>query len=135
MKIHRVVLDEISDNMASLFGSETFGCINTTGKITNVFYVIRFTSETYTLQDNTTIDGNIITAGELVVKSQYIVYIQLDTNFYWYQHPKHHVIILTTRTIIHPRLEFNAITDIHGIPKGVCNSTKAKKPYQYIICV
>ena len=41
-----------------------------------------FTSEAYTLQDNTTIDGQIITAGELVVKAQYISSMQLDTNWY-----------------------------------------------------
>ena len=40
------------------------------------------TSEAYTLQDNTTIDGQIITAGELVVKAQYISSMQLDTNWY-----------------------------------------------------
>ena len=31
-----------------------------------------FKPEAYTLQDNTTIDGKIIIAGELVVKSQYL---------------------------------------------------------------
>ena len=36
------------------------------------FYVIMFTSEAYKLQDNTTIDGQIITSGELVVKAKYI---------------------------------------------------------------
>ena len=41
-----------------------------------------FTSESYTLQDNTTIDGQIITAGKLVVKAQYICYMQVDTNWY-----------------------------------------------------
>ena len=46
----------------------------------NAFYVIMFTSKAYTLQDNTTIDGKIITSGELVVKAQYICSIQVDTN-------------------------------------------------------
>ena len=41
-----------------------------------------FTSEAYTLQDNTTIDRQIITAGELVVKAKYLCSIQVDTNFY-----------------------------------------------------
>ena len=39
-----------------------------------------FTSEAYILQDNTTIDGQIITAGKLVVKAQYICYVQVNTN-------------------------------------------------------
>ena len=49
--------------MASLVESGEYGAINTTDTTTNEFYVIIFTSEAYTLQDNTTIDGQIITAG------------------------------------------------------------------------
>ena len=63
----------------------------------------------------------------MVVKEQYLCFIQLDNNGYWNQHPQQHVITVTTRTIIHPQLEFNAVTDIHAIPKSVCNRTQAKK--------
>ena len=55
-----------------------------------------------TLQDNTTIDGEIISAGELVVKAQYICSIQVDTNWYWNQHPQQHVITVPKCTILHP---------------------------------
>ena len=58
--------------MASLIESGKYGAINTTDMSTNGFYFIMFTSEAYKLQDNTTIDGKIITAGELVVKEQYL---------------------------------------------------------------
>ena len=89
-----------------------------------------FTSEAYTLQDKTKIDRKIITSGELVVKAQYISYMQIDTIFYWNQHPQHHVIIVTTLTIIHPRLEVNAVAYFHAIPKSVCNKIKRKISYQ-----
>ena len=56
-EIHQVVLDGISNNMASLVESGTYGSINTTDTSTNGFYVIMFTSGAYTLQENTTIDG------------------------------------------------------------------------------
>ena len=85
------------------------------------------TSEAYTIQDNTTIDGQIITSGELVVKAQYLCYMQVDTNWYWNQHPQHHVITVPTRTILHPQLEVNAVTDFHAIPKIVCTRTQAKQ--------
>ena len=49
-EIHQVVLDSISDNMASLVKSVKYGAINTTDISTNVFYVIMFTSGAYTLQ-------------------------------------------------------------------------------------
>ena len=61
-EIHQVVLDGISDNMASLVESVNYGSINKTDTTTNGFYVIIFISEAYTIQDNTTIDGQIITA-------------------------------------------------------------------------
>ena len=61
-EICQVVLDGISDNMASLVESGKYGAINTTDTPTNGFYVIMFTSGAYTLQENTTIDGQIIIA-------------------------------------------------------------------------
>ena len=73
--------------MALLAESGKYGATNTTDTSTNVFYVIMFISEAYTLQDNTTIDGKIITAGKLVFKSQYLSSMQVDTNWYCNQHP------------------------------------------------
>ena len=69
-EIHQVVLDSISDNMTSLVESGQYGAINTTDTSTNGFYVIMFTSGAYTLQENTTIDGQILIAGELVVNAK-----------------------------------------------------------------
>ena len=85
-----------------------------------------FTSEAYTLQDNTTIDGQIITAGELVVKEKYPCSMQVDTNWYWKQHPQHNVITVPTHTILHPLLESNSVTGFHAIPKIICTRTQAK---------
>ena len=53
--------------------------------------------------------------------------MQVDTNWYWNQQPKHHVITVPTRTILHPKLEVDAITYFHAIPTSVCSRTKAKK--------
>ena len=89
-----------------------------------------FTSGAYKLKKNTRIDGQIITAGELVVKEKYLCSMQVDTNCYWNQQSKHHVITVPTRTILHPQLEGDAITDFHSIPTCVCSRTQAKKPSQ-----
>ena len=119
-EINQVVLDGISGNMASLVKPGKNGAIKTTDMTTNGLYVTMFTSEAYTLQDNTTIDGKIITAGKLVVKSRYICSMQVDNNWYWNQHPQQHVITVPTHTILDPQLEVNAVTDFHAIPKSVC---------------
>ena len=58
--------------MASLFQSGMYVAINTDDTTKNGFYVIQFISEAYTLQNNTTIYGQVISAGELFVRAQYI---------------------------------------------------------------
>ena len=73
-------MDGISDNMASLVEPGIYGAINTTEASTNGFYVIMFTSGAYRLQENTTIDGEIITAGELGVKAQHISSMKVENN-------------------------------------------------------
>ena len=100
-EIHQVVLDGISDNMALLVASGKYGAINTTETTTNGFYVIMFTSEAYTLQDNTTIYEQIITTELLVVKAQYLCSMKVDTNWYWNKQTKQNVILVPTRTIIY----------------------------------
>ena len=49
-----------------------YGDINTDETTANGLYVNTFISEEHTLQNNTKIDGQVTSAGELVVKSQYI---------------------------------------------------------------
>ena len=101
-EIHQVILYGISDNMASLVELGKYGAINKTNTATNGFYTIMFTKEAYTLQYNTTIDGQMITAGKLVVKAKYISFMQVDTHWYWNPNSQHHIITVPTHTIIHP---------------------------------
>ena len=61
-----------------------------------------FTSEVYTLQDNATIDGQIITSGKVVVKAQYLCSMQEITNWFWCKHPQQQFITVLIRTILHP---------------------------------
>ena len=69
--MHKVVVDGISENMASLVQLVMYDAINIDATTTNVFYVIQLLSEAYTLQSNTTIDRKVISAGELVFKAKY----------------------------------------------------------------
>ena len=71
-EIYQVVFDVISDNMASLVQPVKYGSIKTSDTATNVFYVIRFIEEAYTLKNNTTIYGQVISAGVLVIKAWYL---------------------------------------------------------------
>ena len=63
----------------------------------------------------------------MVVHSKYLCSMQVDTNWYWNQQPQHHVITVSTRTILHPQLEVDTITEFHATPTSVCSRTQAKK--------
>ena len=71
-EINQVVLDGISDNMAALVQCGNCGSINRSDTTANGYNVINFISEAYMLQNNTTICRQIIPAGELVFKAQYV---------------------------------------------------------------
>ena len=53
--------------------------------------------------------------------------MQVDTNWYCNQQQNHHVIKVPTRTILHPQLEGDAITDFHAIPASIFSRTQEKK--------
>ena len=59
-----------------------YGTSNTAENTTNGFYAIKFISEAYTLQNNTTIDGKVLSAGKLAVKAQYLCSMQENNNWY-----------------------------------------------------
>ena len=128
--IHQVVFDRISDNMDSLVQYGKYGSIKTADTTTNVFYVIMFISEAWILQNDTTIDGKNISAGELVVKAQYLFSTKENTSWYWKQQPLKQNIIVPTRTILHLCLDVVGIKYVQDIPKDVCNIIQAKKSIQ-----
>ena len=95
--------------MASVVQSVKCGVVNTTDTSTMVYYAIKFVSEAYTLQYDTTCDSQLISSGELVVNSQYLICIQENTNWCCKQKKQQQVIIVPARTIVHPCLDFVAV--------------------------
>ena len=116
--------------MDSLVQSGMYGDNNTADNTTNGFYVIRFISEAYTLQNNTTIDGQVISDGELFVKAKYLCSMQENTNWYWKQQPLQQTIIVPTRTILHPRLYVIIRRYVQDIPKNLCSRNQSKQSIQ-----
>ena len=116
--------------MASLVQQGIYVAINIAENTSNVLYVIQFISEAYTLQNNTTIDGKFISAGELFVKAQYLCSIKENTNWYGKQQSMQQTIILPTRTILHPSLDVIIIIYVQDIPKNICRRNQLKKAIQ-----
>ena len=61
-EINQVILYGISDNMSSLVQYGKYGSMNTTNTSTMGYYVIKFVSDAYTLQYDTTCEGQLISS-------------------------------------------------------------------------
>ena len=109
-----------------LVQSGKYGVTNTADITTNVFYIIQFISEAYMIQNSIKIDRQIISAGELFFKAQYIWSMQKKPNWYWKQHSLQNNTTFQTHTILHPCLDFFRITDAQDIHKTVWNRIQEK---------
>ena len=49
------------------------------------YYDVKVLPEPYTLQDDKTVDKQVIKAGEIIVKAEYICIMKSNTNWYWQQ--------------------------------------------------
>ena len=104
-----------------------YGAINTDYNTSNGSYVIKFISKAYTQKNNTTNNGKVISAGELVVKAEYLFSMQENTNWYGKQQPLQQTIIFQTRTIIHTCLGVIILRYVQDIPNNLCISNQAGK--------
>ena len=58
--------------MSSVVNHEYFGALSTDDPKEDGYYIVEFTSDPYTFQDNVIIDGRIITIGEQVANACYL---------------------------------------------------------------
>ena len=82
------------------------------------------------IQINTTIYGQVISAGELVVKEKYLCSKQENKDWYWKEQPPQQTIMIPTRTIRHPSLDVITIRYVQDIPNNICNRIQAEKAIQ-----
>ena len=132
-KIHQVVLDSIRNSMYALVKTGNYYAINTIYSTTMGYYVIKFLSESYTLQEGTTYSGRISTSGELYVKSQYVNFMQYNTRWYW-EEPQEQKNICFKCTIVQTCLDVTEGTEVKN-PRSVCNIIKHARLYKVIIYV
>ena len=91
--------------MESLVRYENDSAMNTTDPTTLVYYVLKCVLDSYTLQEDTTCYFQTSTAGKLVVKCQYMIFMKATINLYWeenssdksffFQHTQFYIPILT----------------------------------------
>ena len=81
--VHKVVLDCISYNMASLAQFGRCGAINAADPTTMEYYVIKYLSEPYILKEDQTTGSKLSEEGEPVVKDEYLSIMKSKTNWHW----------------------------------------------------
>ena len=116
--------------MTSLVKFGKYGATNTTGTSKMGYYVIKSVSEAYTLKYDTTCDGQIISSGELVVKSQYLRFMQEIPIGVGRRKKQQQVIFVPTQTIVHPCLDVVVVNVVHDIPKSIQNIHQEKQSLQ-----
>ena len=75
--VNKVVINDIISKMA--LGK--YGAINAAGPTTIVYYVVKFLSGPYTLQEDQTTDEKISKSGELIFKSEYLSIMKPKKNY------------------------------------------------------
>eukprot|EP00957_Ditylum_brightwellii_P049359 3744876-Ditylum_brightwellii.AAC.1 len=56
--------------MGAMVNENNFGAVNINDPKTKGFYIVKFTSLPYTLQENTEVDNDLIKAGSLVCEAE-----------------------------------------------------------------
>ena len=70
--MNKVLIDGISDSIASLAQLGKYGAINAADPTTMGYYVIKYLSEPCTLQEDQATDGQLSKSSEPVFKSEYL---------------------------------------------------------------
>ena len=104
--------------MALLVQSGKHGAINTTYPATLGYYAVNYVSDAYT------------TAGEIVVKVQYLSCTKSTTTWYWEKTHKKQVIVIPTCTILNPCLDVFVVKYVQDIPRSICNRNQARRDLQ-----
>ena len=104
--------------------------MNKTDSSTMEYYLIKFFSKAYTLQYDSTCDGQMGLDSELFYKEQCLSCMQENTIIYHNKKQKQKVILVPTQTIIHSCLYVVEVKYIHDINRTVWNRKHTKHDLQ-----
>ena len=84
-------------------------------------HVAKFLSEPYKLQDDKKVDNQVMRAGELIVKAEYISIKKSNTNWYCQQLGTNQSVIIATHTSFYPYLDVSTIKYVVDTLISLCN--------------
>ena len=115
--------------MVTSVPSGKYGPMNTIDSTIMGYYAVNFFSEAYIIQEDITCDGQISTSGELFFKAQYLICMKENIRWYWEIKPQQ-VIVVPTRTIVHPCIFVIVVKYLQDIPRGVINRNQSQQYLQ-----
>ena len=86
--INRTILDGNVMNIYLIITEGKYGSIDTDYYSCNGYYIIKFSSYTYTLQADLSIDGQVISSGKILCKGTYFFPININYHYYVLQKTK-----------------------------------------------
>eukprot|EP00957_Ditylum_brightwellii_P002029 156295-Ditylum_brightwellii.AAC.1 len=72
IEIQESLIQGIADNMGAMVNDNNFGAVDTSDPNTEGFYIVKFTSLYYTLQENIEVDNDLIKEESLVCEAEYM---------------------------------------------------------------
>ena len=92
--------------MTSLVHTVIYEATSRIDTTTIVYYVVKFLSNTVTLQGYNTTDGKLFKAGKVSVKAVFLISIKSKKSWYWEPQNYEHIAIVSTLTIdgVHPKM-------------------------------
>ena len=83
-----------------------------------------------------TVEKQVIKAGEIIVKPEFLIIMKNYTKWHWQQLGTQESIIIENCTIFHPCLDMSSIKDVAEIPISSCNKKQARRAVQiHPICI
>ena len=98
--------------MDALVKKMQYGTINKTDSRKMGYYVINFFSEAYTLQEDTTCDEKIITAGELFFRSKYLICMKYKQSDNGKKKRNKKMLLYQHEKIVHQCMNIMSLTEV-----------------------
>ena len=86
--INRTILDVNVTNIYWIIMGGKYDAIYTDDYSRHGYYIIKFSSYLYTLQEGLRVDGQVISSGEMVCEGNYLFPINIDYHYYVLQKNK-----------------------------------------------
>lgn len=133
-QMHHTILTSIASNIASTIAESSYGAVNTEDPQTDGYYIVKFISSPYTLQNDVVVNGDRISSGMLVCDAEYLSPAFKGSN--WYVTPiggTISVIIQMSKVLI-SNIDVKVVTERSQLDRDMKSLSNAdilsKKPFK-----